>query len=699
MKNFTLLIVSVLLSMSLLAAPRSMQQARKLVAGAQHVHTMLQTNGQPAFYVFNKPNEGGFVLISADDRTYTVLGYSDKGHWDENELPENARAWLQMYVEDISALPESYHPATQNQTVSITPIAPLCETQWGQTAPYNDLCPTTSSGHAVTGCVATAASQIMKKHAYPEHGSGSHAYKWKTENGDSITLSADFENTYYNWTNMLNRYDSVESTQAQQTAVAMLMFHCGVACDMNYGANNSSANSNTMVKSLITYFGYDKGIRRLLKDYAGNAVLEAAIYDDLLAGRPVYISAKTVRNEGHAFICDGIDANGLFHINWGWLGKSDGYFRFSALNPQEQGTGGSTTNQGYNERLQIYTNIHPNTNGSYSHSLTCENIRLGRTAYHRDSLVRLIVDTLYNRGFSEWTGHLKLYIYQNGQLYKTRTVNNSLNSLYPEYYYYHVNYGANFSSYPAGEYEVVVAARADDQTDAYIPIYHKWLGEWKCKMTITGDSIFLTPPTVTPPEHPEVADPTEYDLTLLRAYYYPSYSDENQHQWKLQLSTNGFYSNVDEDQLLLLFNVNTHSANSIIGYYPADKDAMYNCLSAYHFYGNAKNALRTDANEGECRLSYNAENESYHCIYRIRLYNEDYQDTIDIRMNNIIAYYGEDYGLHKQGDRITLDNGSQDLDALFTDQPKVEKIERNGILYIRRGEDLYTITGLKISVE
>lgn len=698
MRKIFLLFLSVFVGTMLWASPRSMQQARQLVAGAKHVHTALQTNGQPSFYVFNKPNEGGFVIISADDRTYTVLGYSDKGHWDENDLPENARAWFDTYTEVISALPEGYSYSSQ-QKVSFTPVAPLCKTLWGQTAPYNNLCPATSSGHAVSGCVATAASQIMKKHAYPEHGTGSHAYKWATENNDTITLSANFENTYYDWTNMLNSYDSVESTQAQQEAVATLIYHCGVACDMKYSANTSSANSYTMVNSLITYFGYDKGIRPLRRDYTGEAVVEKAIYEDLLAGRPVYVSAKTVRNEGHAFICDGIDADGLFHINWGWLGKSDGYFRFSALNPQEQGTGGSTTNQGYNEYLQIFTNIHPDTNGSYSHSLICENIRLGKTAYLRDSLVRLTVDTLRNIGFGDWTGHLKLYIYQNGQLYKTRTNNNSMNPLKADHYRYYVNYSANFSSYPEGEYEIVVAARADDQPDAYIPIYRKWLGEWRCKMTISGDSIYLTPPTVTPPEHAEVADPREYDIKLLRAYYYPSYSEESHHRWKLQLSTDGFYSNKDEDQLLLLFHIYTHSDKSIIGYYPADKNATYNCLSAYHYYGNANNALRTDANEGECRLSYNASDESYHCIYRIRLYQEDYQDTIDIRLNNIIAYYGENYGTHKKGERITLDNNAQGFDTPLTDTPQSEKWVKDGVLYIRRGKDLYTVTGLKVDVE
>lgn len=697
MKKIFLFFVSVCVGTMLWAGPRSMQQARQFVAGAQHVHTALQANGQPAFYVFNRPNEGGFVLISADDRTYTILGYSDTGHWNENELPENARAWMENYAATISALPENYQPLP-HQTQAITPVAPLCTTLWGQGEPYNNLCPSTSSGHAVTGCVATAASQIMKRHNYPEHGIGSHAYKWATENGDSVTLSADFEHTSYQWTSMLDRYDSVESTQAQRDAVATLVYHCGVACEMKYGANSSMANSNKMVKAMMNYFGYDKGIHHLFKLYAGEAAMEAEMYEELLAGRPVYISAKTVRNEGHAFVCDGIDADGLFHINWGWFGKSNGYFRFSALNPKEQGTGGSSTNQGYNENLQIFTRIQPNQDGHYTHSLTAENIWLSKTANHRDSLVHITVDSLTNQGYGEWIGHVKLYVFHNGQLYETQTAN-SMNPLKPEYRRKHVYFDADFSAYTEGEYEFVVAARADEQPESYIPIYRKWLGEWRCQMKVTSDSILLTPPTVTPPEHPYVADPREYDLTLLRALYYPSSSEENHHAWKLQLSTGGFYSNADADQLLLLFNIYTHSDKSIIGHYPADKNTTHNCISAYHFYGNANESVRTDANEGECHFSYNASNNTYQCIYRIRLYQEDYQDTIELKMSNIIAYYGEAYGSHKKNERITLDNNAQGLDAALTDLPQADKFIRDGVLYIRRGKEIYTITGLKVGVE
>ena len=61
----------------------------------------------------------------------------------------------------------------------------------------------------------------------------------------------------------------------------------------------------------------------------------------------------------------------------------------------------------------------------------------------------------------------------------------------------HVGYNAKFKSYPNGEYDVVVAARATDQPDAYIPLYCRGCGEFSFHLVITTDSIYVnhTEPT------------------------------------------------------------------------------------------------------------------------------------------------------------------------------------------------------------
>ena len=492
MKKLLLLTLGAVLTMSAAAAPRSLRQAQQSVPGThalQHCHTAIQPDGTPAFYVFNRGENEGFVIVSSDDRARTILGYTDTGRWDENDMPTNMRAWLDNYVAVLRNIDASYS-SNEAETTEYTPVAPLTQTLWNQKTPYNDSCPLYQGVHTAAGCVAIAGAQIMKYHLYPAHGIGSKTYKWANENGDSIELSANYAGTTYHWTDMMDSCND-KTTEAQKSAVAQLVYQCGVACEMKYGKSSSSGSSSLMNQCFIDYFGYDKGIRMFAKDYTGEARIMEVINENLQAGQPVYISAKTTEGNGHAFICDGIDTEGLLHINWGWGGKSNGYFQLSALAPQNQGTGGSSTNKAYTERVQVYTDIKPNAGGNYVYSLACEKIRFDAQVVERDSAVRIHVDTLRNFGFCPWTGHLKLYIYKNGEYYTYRTINEDMNPLANGKYRKHVSYNAKFQSYANGEYEVVIAARASDQPNAYIPIYNKGIGEYRFRLVITTDSIYV----------------------------------------------------------------------------------------------------------------------------------------------------------------------------------------------------------------
>ena len=482
---------------SVCASPRTLRQARSLVPASRHVYTALTSDGEPAFYVLNRENEKGFVIIAADNRAHTVLGYSDTGHWDETDLPDGLRTLLNDYTHEIAVAQDySALEAMDNVAKPYTPVDPFCSALWGQSAPFNNLCPTYNGKNCKTGCVAIAASQIMNVYRYPTQGIGTNSYKWETENKDSVTLSADFGQTTYRWEDILDSYPDTASA-AQRNAIATLVYHCGVAANMDYGPSSSSAVSYEMVKSMIEHFGYDKGIGVLYKDYSPEEVLLDTIATELQQGRPVYISAKTVNKEGHAFVCDGMDADGLLHINWGWYGKSNGFYRISAFQPKTQGTGGAASGKAYTEQMQFYFRIRPDAGGDYVTSLNCENIRISAPSYARNEKVVFYVDSLHNRGFSPWTGHLKLYIYkEDGSFYGTRSYSKSMSPLDVRKYRPKVTYNADFSSYPEGTYKVVIAARSDDAPDAYIPVMRKGTGEWSCKMTIAGDSIYMTDPHI-----------------------------------------------------------------------------------------------------------------------------------------------------------------------------------------------------------
>ena len=129
-----------------------------------------------AYYAFNNESGKGFVIISGDDRTDAVLGYSDSGTYNEDSLPENMKAWLQgyvrqiRYIDSIGITSEAAAKAKSSaSTVALhKAVEPMLQTKWGQGAPYNNLCPLIDGKRCYPGCVATALAQVMYYHQWPQ---------------------------------------------------------------------------------------------------------------------------------------------------------------------------------------------------------------------------------------------------------------------------------------------------------------------------------------------------------------------------------------------------------------------------------------------------------------------------------------------------------------------------------------------------
>ncbi len=327
-------------------------------------HAATNAIGEVDFYVFNQNNDGGYIIIAGDDASIPVLGYADSGNFDAANIPDNMQWWLSECQREIEYL--RLHPEQARQAASTgKSVKPLVTTYWNQSSPYNNNCPTYTSGSStyrcVTGCVATAAAQIMNYHEWPKKGTGSHSYTTyiNSSSSNSKTLSCDFSQSEYDWDNMLDVYDSNSSSTAN-AAVAKLMSDVGISVDMSYGSS-SGAQSSSVPYALYTYFGYDKSATFHNRSEYTVSEWENLIRADLDAKRPVYYSGRSSAG-GHAFVCDGYDAEGYFHFNWGWGGKSNGYFILTVLNPSDQGIG--SFEGGYNNSQGCITNIMPDQGGS-----------------------------------------------------------------------------------------------------------------------------------------------------------------------------------------------------------------------------------------------------------------------------------------------------------------------------------------------
>ena len=352
------------------------------------------------YYVYENANGEGWVIIAADDAVTPILAYSTTGKFRTDNQPANVRKWFGHYdkfIQKVEADGLEASEETQAQWKALRKglpddpsgtvvVGPLVKTTWDQGAPYNNLCPGSGSSKAYTGCVATAMAQVMNYWEWPKQGRGSHTYQPLDPNSDTGAKSqrygqqtANFGETTYDWDNMLNSY-SGSATSAQKTAVATLMYHCGVATEMMYG-NDADGGSGTYTvnygdwtdyscaqSSLAEFFRYNKntltGYMRDGYTYRGTTYYEkwsdanwtAMVKAELDKQHPIMYGGAG-DGGGHSFICDGYDSKDYFHFNWGWSGDNDGWYKLSNLVPGSGGAGGGSYD--FSEDQDVIIGIEP----------------------------------------------------------------------------------------------------------------------------------------------------------------------------------------------------------------------------------------------------------------------------------------------------------------------------------------------------
>lgn len=298
---------------SALRAPARGKQTLDMVYKAQ-------TKSETDLYVFNRDG-GGFVIVSADARTVKpVLGYSDQGTFDSDNIPPALQKILSDYQDQIEYVRDNLDPVDTienlHPAVGTVIVEPLIKTTWHQDVPYNELCPMYRGSKTTTGCVATAMGQIMNYWQWPERGHGSH------RNIDSDSLYVDFSQSVYDWDNMALSL-SADTPQIKQYAVQKLLYDCGMATDMMYFINGTFFDF--VPRALMAYFDYSYQIRVVERsDYTNE--WDDMIKQELDASRPVLMGGG-----GHAYVCDGYDSMDYFHYNLGWGGSNDGFFLSDAI--------------------------------------------------------------------------------------------------------------------------------------------------------------------------------------------------------------------------------------------------------------------------------------------------------------------------------------------------------------------------------
>ncbi len=298
------------------------------------VYSLQATTGT-ALYIFAPQGGNGFAVVAGNDVAAPLIGFSDQGSFDPNNIPPNMADMLAGYQRQINyAIANGLQPrgAINAATDPKEEVSMICKTTWDQDAPYWNLCPTKYGSKCYTGCVATAMAQVMKVYDWPKTGKGT---------GIGSYSSKSLAHTY-DWTNMLNSY-SGNYTSTQGSAVAQLMVDCGYSVDMSYSTQGSGANTDEVPNAFVDNFSYDRAIDYIHREQYSETEWNDLMYHQIKNGWPIlYGGFASDGSGGHQFIADGYKKGGYYHINWGWSGMSDGFFLLSVLDPYSQGAGGAT---------------------------------------------------------------------------------------------------------------------------------------------------------------------------------------------------------------------------------------------------------------------------------------------------------------------------------------------------------------------
>lgn len=425
-KLFTTFFLTLLLTISASAKPRTMAQLRAIAARELSVSTTVEdtraTNinnmemlQQLSDLTVIGNRHVGFVVLANDDAIEAVVGVSNKPYTNDTNINPS----FQWYLRAANAAIATRIANGQHSSAAIAPAAPLpnhvdplIETRWHQEAPFNNDIQKDANGKPyLVGCVAIAMTQIMRYYKYPTKGIGSNTYSMNGE-----TLTANFSASPYQWDKMLLSYNKGKYTDEEAKAVSELMRQVGISVNMDYKPDFSSSNTMSAQNAFINNFGYNPNMNRYTRNYYSEQEWMDMVYKELSEQRPIYYSGNDSKGEnGHAFVIDGYNAEGKVHVNWGWGGFEDGYFDIGILTPKGNGD--------YSYKQDMIVGIQPEPQGAWMSHLTLfygNQLTINKLSKRA---IGMGVATVWNVSSTPVNGTLALVIEGNGQQRDLETTN------------------------------------------------------------------------------------------------------------------------------------------------------------------------------------------------------------------------------------------------------------------------------------
>ncbi len=329
MKKSISLLVLVLIALSMSAqSDFDIAQSFMNKKGIKLVDNPCRTRGvgKPYSIFTGEENKGFAIVING-----CVIGYGTEEITESDELPCGLEGLLNTYPQVTRPMmtrseKQNYVPDwwEKEKRENLEPIGPLLTTKWNQTPPYEDSLDVKSGF-----CSMLAMAQILHYYKMP------HIFGEKGEQiGD--TLHVIKENRSFNNGVITYAYDTL--------SIPIVEFHHELMLDKYFepitgklGSDEERAAVANFLRTLeilcgkIIYAGSDKNI---FTDILGIKI-EGNYFEPegeehgnyywwdywLEKKMPIYAVGN-----GHAFVVDGRNSEGRYHINFGWGGLYDGYY-------------------------------------------------------------------------------------------------------------------------------------------------------------------------------------------------------------------------------------------------------------------------------------------------------------------------------------------------------------------------------------
>lgn len=375
-------------------------QTKRVIAASE------LTNAQQDGFYICEAGDDGYAVISADERMTPVLGFSQSRGFDTANIPAGLQELLDGYTREYKALVSSKPIRLSKHKIEGVKdqVGPLFITQWGQGAPFNNRCPELGGERCITGCVAISTSQTLYYYKYPDSPTGSVDYSTRT---NQIPIKEDLSTIKFNWPYIRGSYKN-ETSAEECDAVADLVYACAVAVQMDFGIKESAASSINQVKALVENFGYDPDIACIRKDYMTTNEWQTLMLNELNNERPIVYAAVSPTVGGHSFIVDGYkaDENGypFYHVNWGWEGNCDDYYKLSAM---------EADGDEYNQSHEAIINIMPDNKQRDSEvfwqakEVILSSARINPNETHKFTIT---LNNLFNYSYKTFRGKIDFFL-------------------------------------------------------------------------------------------------------------------------------------------------------------------------------------------------------------------------------------------------------------------------------------------------